>query len=83
MEEEPKDNFDWKLLQFFVKIVRTIFIGLILMMIDIFTGMYLGFGIPEESTPTRLTLFYIWFGLSMGAYIYFLWRLWRKKMPAP
>lgn len=83
MEEEPKDNFDWQLLQFFVKIIRTVFTGLFWMMINIFWGLYLGFAIPEESTPLRMFFFYTWFVLSLAAYIYYVWRLWRRKMPPP
>ncbi len=83
MDEEQKGNFDWQLLQFFIKIIRTVFIGLFWMLINIFLGLYLGFGVPEESTPLRMTLFYSWLGLSLAGYIYFIWRTWRRKMPPP
>lgn len=85
MEEpkEPSGNFDWKLLQFFIKIIRTVFVGLFWMMINIFFGLYLGFGVPEESTPARLTGFYIWFGLSLAGYILLIWKTWQKKEPPP
>jgi hypothetical protein len=82
-QEESKDQFDWQLMQFFTKIIRTVFIGMFWMLINIFFGLYLGFGVPEESTPIRMTIFYGWFVLSLGAYIYFLWRVWRRKMPPP
>lgn len=81
--DEPNENFDWKLLQFFVKIIRTVFIFLFWMLINIFFGLYLGFGVPDESTPARLAGFYSWFGLSLAGYLYLVWRMWRKKMPPP
>lgn len=84
MEEAPKeDNPDWQLLQFFKKIMRTVFTGLLWMLINIFLGLYLGFGVPENSTPLRMILFYIWLALSLTAFIYFIWRTWRRKMPPP
>ncbi len=83
MEEEPKDNFDWQLLQFFFKIARTVFVGLFWMLINIFFGLYLGFAVPEESTPLRMFLFYTWLVLSLAAFIYYTWRTWRRKMPPP
>lgn len=83
MEEEPKDNLDWQLLQFFIKIVRTVFVGLFWMLVNIFFGLYLGFAVPEESTPLRMLLFYTWLVLSLAAFIYYIWRMWRRKMPPP
>lgn len=82
-QNDPNENFDWKLLKFFENIMRTVFVFLFWMLVNIFFGLYLGFGVPEESTPARLTGFYIWLGLSTAAYIYLIWRLWRKKMPPP
>lgn len=76
-------SFDMGLLQFFIKIIRTVFIGLFWMMINIFIGLYLGFAVPAESTPGRLIFFYSWFVITLAAYIYLMWRMWRKKMPAP
>ena len=59
-QEEKKDQFDWQLMLFFVKIIRTVFLGMFWMLINMFLGLYLGFGVPEESTPLRMWLFYGW-----------------------
>ncbi|MCW3462371.1 hypothetical protein [Chitinophaga nivalis] len=84
-EQPPEDpnKMDYELFSFLIKIMRTIFIGMFWMLINIFLGLYLGFGVPAESTPGRLFFFYTWMTLTLIAYIYFIWRLWRKKMSAP
>jgi hypothetical protein len=89
MEEEPdipeKDpnQMDYDLFNFLIKIMRTMFIGLFWMLINVFLGLYLGFAEPEASTPGRMIFFYSWFVISLSAYIYLTWRMWRKKMDAP
>jgi hypothetical protein len=80
-EEGPQ--FDWELFQFFVKIIRTIFVGLFWMAVNIFVGLYLGFAVPEESTPGRMIFFYSWFIITLAAYLYWMWKMWSKKMKAP
>lgn len=84
-EKPPEDpnKMDYELFGFLIKIMRTIFIGFFWMMINVFLGLYLGFAVPEESTPGRLIFFYAWFGITLVAYLYFVWRMWRKKMSAP
>lgn len=82
-EEEEEMPPEVRLLFFFINIMRTIFLFLLLMMINVFFGLYLGFGVPEESTPLRMGLFYTWFVISLAAFIYVSWRMWRKKMPPP
>ncbi|WP_147243432.1 hypothetical protein [Chitinophaga flava] len=81
--EEDPNKLDRDLFWFLIKIMRTIFVGLFWMFINVFLGLYLGFGVPEESTPRRMFFFYTWFGVSLLAYLYMIWRFWRKKMDAP
>ncbi|CAL1521057.1 hypothetical protein [Chitinophaga sp. MM2321] len=89
MEEEPEkpvkdpNKLDRELFFFLIKIMRTIFVGFFWMMINVFLGLYLGFAVPEESTKGRMIFFYAWFGISLAAYLYMIWRFWRKKMSAP
>ncbi|UYQ92800.1 hypothetical protein MKQ68_22220 [Chitinophaga horti] len=82
-EEEQQMSPDVQMLFYFIKIMRMIFLFMILMMINVFFGLYLGFAVPSESTPLRLGLFYTWFGISLAGFIYVCWKMWRKKMPAP
>ena len=90
MEEEPKKTEDRKepimnveLVMYFVKIVRTLFLGLFWMLINVFLGLFLGFGVPDESTPGRMIFFYSWLVITLAGYIYIVWRWWRHKMPPP
>lgn len=79
-EQQPdrKEPFDLGMLQFFVKIGRTLFIGFFWMLVNVFLGLYLGFAVPEESTPGRMIFFYSWFVISLGAYLYLVWRMWKR-----
>jgi len=88
--EEPKKTEDTKepimnveLVMYFVKIVRTLFLGLFWMLVNVFLGLFLGFGVPDESTPGRMIFFYSWLVLTLAGYIYIVWRWWRRKMPPP
>ncbi|HVI48291.1 MAG TPA: hypothetical protein VM802_25710 [Chitinophaga sp.] len=89
MAEEPEqknedpNKLDRELFFFLIKIMRTIFVGMFWMLINVFLGLYLGFAVPEESTKGRMIFFYSWFVLSLAAYLYMMWRYWRKKMDAP
>jgi hypothetical protein len=81
VSEEYKSNM--RLLSFFVKIMRTIFIGFFILMIDVFLGLFLELAVPEHSTSGRMIFFYSWFTITLAGYIYFVFRLWRKKEPQP
>lgn len=83
MEDDSRKPFDWELFQFFVKIIRTVSYSMFWLMINIFFGLYLGFADPETSTPLGRGIFYTWLALSAVAFVYLLWRMWRKKMPPP
>ncbi|GAA0531525.1 hypothetical protein [Chitinophaga japonensis] len=77
--EERQDPLKSDLVQFFVKIVRTLFLGFFWMLINVFLGLFLGFGVPDESTPGRMIFFYSWLVLTLAAYLYVVWRWWRKS----
>lgn len=83
MDDESRNESDYQVLLFLIKIMRTVFYGMFWLMINIFFGLYLGFAIPEESTPLRLGGFYTWLVLSAVGFVYLLWRMWRRKMPPP
>ena len=63
---------------YFVRIMRTVFLFFFLMIINVFLGLYLGFAVPEDSTPGRMIFFYSWFVLSLAGYIYLMIKMWRK-----
>jgi hypothetical protein len=78
-QQDRKEPFDMRIVHYFVRIMRTVFLGFFALITNIFLGLYLGFAIPEESTPGRMVFFYCWLILSMGGYFYILYRMWRKK----
>jgi membrane protein DedA with SNARE-associated domain len=81
--EDQQAPFDMDLLRFLIKIMRTLFLGFFWMLINVFLGLFLGFAVPDESTPGRMLFFYSWLVLTLAAYLYVVWRWWRKKMPPP
>ena len=83
MEErrDEKEPFDMRIVYYFVRIMRTIFFGFVWMMINVFLGLYLGLGIPEESTPTRLVCFYTWFVLSLAGLLLLIRKFWKNHGP--
>ncbi|RAJ01489.1 hypothetical protein LX64_03704 [Chitinophaga skermanii] len=83
LQEEPKPPFDMETFKYFSRIIRTVFFGFFLLIFDAFVGLYLGFGDPTYSTPLLMTIFYIWFIASMGVYLYFVYKMWSKKVPHP
>ncbi|NIG52370.1 hypothetical protein [Chitinophaga sp. Cy-1792] len=78
-EAPQQPGFDVGLFMYFTKIIRTVFVGLFMLTADIFLGLYLGFAEPEASTPGRMIFFYTWLTITMAAYIYYIWKMWRKK----
>ncbi|HEU4554712.1 MAG TPA: hypothetical protein VFS25_17830 [Chitinophaga sp.] len=78
--EEQKDPLKAGIVQYFIKITRTMFLGFFWMLINVFLGLFLGFAVPDESTPGRMIFFYTWAVLTLAAYVYVVWRWWRKKI---
>lgn len=77
-QQDQKEPVDMRIIFYFVRIMRTVFLGFFMLMTNVFWGLYLGFAIPEESSPGRMIFFYSWLLLSLGGYLYFIVRMWRK-----
>ncbi|PUZ26575.1 hypothetical protein GA0116948_102100 [Chitinophaga costaii] len=78
-EEKPQGGIDMRLVRFFSKIIRTVFIGLFWMMVNVFIGLYLGYGLPDQASVGQLVGCYIFFGITLVAYLYYVYRLWRDR----
>ncbi|PWV53829.1 hypothetical protein [Chitinophaga sp. S165] len=78
-QQDRKEPFDMRIVQYFVRIMRTVFLGFFWMIINVFLGLYLGFAVPEESTTGRMIFFYSWFVLSLAGYLFIVIRMWRKN----
>ena len=77
-QQDRKEQFDMRIVFYFVRIMRTVFLFFFLMIINVFLGLYLGFAVPEDSTPGRMIFFYSWLVLSLAGYIYLMIKMWRK-----
>ncbi|ATL46593.1 hypothetical protein COR50_05025 [Chitinophaga caeni] len=77
-QEERRPPFDMKTFHYFANIIKTIFYGFFVMMAGIFFGLYLGYGDPKYSTPKLMTIFYVVYGIVFLAYLFFVFKMWRK-----
>lgn len=73
MEEEVKD--------FLKRIVWTVSLGLLWLTTTLGIGTYNHLLVPEPSIGIGNIIFYIWMAGSLGALIYLLNRIWKKKFP--
>jgi uncharacterized YccA/Bax inhibitor family protein len=78
---DRKEPLDMRIVHYFVRIMRTVFLGFFWMLINVFLGLYLGFAIPEESTPGRMIFFYSWLVLSLAVFLFIIVKMWKKKGP--
>lgn len=78
-QQDRKEPFDMRIVQYFVRIMRTVFLGFFWMIVNVFLGLYLGFAVPEESTPGRMIFFYAWFVVSLIVYLFIVWKMWKKN----
>lgn len=77
-QQDRKEPFDMRIVNYFVRIMRTVFLGFFWMLINVFLGLYLGFALPEESTPGRMIFFYIFLVLSLAGYLFIVWKMWKS-----
>lgn len=77
--EDKKEPMDLRIVFYFVRIIRTVFLFLFWGIIQTILGIYLGFGIPEESTPGRMIFFYSFATITLALYLFIVWKMWRKK----
>lgn len=78
-QHDRKEPFDMRIVVYFTRIIRTVFLGFFWMLINVFVGLYLGFALPEQSTPGRMIFFYSFAVLTLIGYLWIVWNLWRKK----
>lgn len=71
MEEETRE--------FLIRILNTISLVLLWMMINVFAGIYMGWGFFEKKPNWQHILFYIWFVASFVWLILHLKKKWKLK----
>ncbi|MCF6401934.1 hypothetical protein L3C95_03560 [Chitinophaga filiformis] len=77
-QQDRKEQFDMRIVYYFVRIMRTVFLGFFWMLVNVFLGLYLGFAIPEESTPGRMIFFYTFLVLSLAGYLFIVRKMWKN-----
>ena len=60
------------------KVLNTLFAGLFWLILNATLGIYFGLAFVEEKFRLANLIFYLWFLLSLGALIWYFYRLWRK-----
>ncbi|MEO7530327.1 MAG: hypothetical protein ABIS69_02915 [Sediminibacterium sp.] len=66
--------------EYLLRIVNTLFLGLLWMAISSTAGIMYELAFVNEKLTTGNILFFIWFALSLTAYLWWVIRLWRKPI---
>lgn len=66
--------------QYLIRILNTLGIGLLWMGINTTVGIMLGYGIIDGRFRLGNGIFYTWFFLSMGGFIWWIYRIWREPI---
>ena len=66
--------------QYLIRILNTLSIGVLWMAINSTLGIMYDFAFVHEKISTGKILFYIWFILSLGAFLWWVIRLWSKPI---
>lgn len=71
---------DPKLVQYLKRIVKTIFVGLLWMAINVRLGVMGGYAFAEGDLKISNIIFYIWFVISLAALLFFFYKVWNKPL---
>ena len=66
--------------QYLIRILNTLSVGLLWMVINSTLGIMYDLAFVHEHITTGNILFYIWFILSFGAFLWWVIRLWSKPI---
>jgi hypothetical protein len=66
--------------EYLIRILNTLSLGLVWMAIDSTTGIMYGLAFVNDHITLGNVLFYIWFVLSLGAYLWWVIRIWSKPI---
>lgn len=71
---------DSKLIQYLKRIIKTIFVGLLWMAVNVRVGVMGGYAFADNTLTTANIIFYLWFILSLIALLYFFYSVWKKPL---
>jgi ABC-type glycerol-3-phosphate transport system permease component len=66
--------------RYFKRILLTLTAGLIWMLLQVLSGIMTGYAFTENGFTWRNGVYYLGCLLSLGALIYYLYRIWRKPL---
>lgn len=66
--------------EYLIRIVNTLSIGLLWMAINSTAGIMYKLAFVEEKLQWKNVLFYCWFLLSFAAFLWYIYRLWKKPI---
>jgi len=64
--------------KYLLKVLNSLFAGLLWLSLNVLGGLYLGFGIIERRLSFPNVLFFAWFLLSLMILLYYYYRTWKK-----
>ncbi|MFN3667456.1 MAG: hypothetical protein ACK4S0_14930 [Sediminibacterium sp.] len=66
--------------KYLIRIINTLSLGLLWLALNSTAGIMYGYAFVEGQIKLGNILFYIWFLLSLTAYLWYVIRLWRKPI---
>lgn len=74
-------NMESEVRDFLKRIVRSLFLGLFWLILNMTMGIYFGLLFIEDRISIGNIIFYIFFTGSLAALIWFYYKTWRKRFP--
>lgn len=66
--------------KYLIRILNTLSLGLVWMALNSTFGIMYGYAFPGEHIKTGNVIFYIWFVMSLAAFLWWMIKLWRKPI---
>jgi len=64
--------------KYLLRVLNSLFAGLMWLSLNVLGGLYLGYGIIERKLSISNVFFFLWFLLSLGALLYYYYRTWKN-----
>lgn len=76
--DEYDRGMDPEVKRYFKQIVNSFSVGAMWMILVVMLGLFLGLGVVRRELRWYNIAFYIFFIITFAAFIYFLYKVWRK-----
>lgn len=64
--------------KYLYKVLNSLCFGLLWLTLNVLGGLYWGYGVVEGRLSFYNVLFFIWLILSLGALLYYFYRIWKR-----